>query len=88
MPLGGVGFQLVKFVLENVVDALIRADTSRQGPATGGLQALVGVPFAQPENAQAGAVSLLGMAPALQHSGDELAGVWANFLGPAVKSFG
>jgi hypothetical protein len=62
-----LAFDLVQFVFKDVADAFVGTDASWQGAPAGRFQPSVAVVLTQTENAQAGTVSLLRMAPALQH---------------------
>jgi hypothetical protein len=74
------GLDLVELSVEDVLDAFVGDNASRQGAATGGLQAVLAVPLGQPEQTQAGAVGLLRMLARVEERLDELSGEWADGL--------
>lgn len=60
----GLGqWQPVEVFIKDGFHTLVTGGIEVQGPAAGGLEALIGVGFAQTHNAQARAEALLGMCP-------------------------
>lgn len=68
----GGGFQgvAVEPPAQDGFDTLVTAGVHPQRTVTGGLQSLVAIPFAQPEDAQTGAKGLLGVAPPFEEGLD------------------
>ena len=59
-----------------------------EGTLGGGFEAGVGVGLGQAQDAEAGAVALLGMTSGVEDLGDECGGGGSDFLGPSRESFG
>jgi hypothetical protein len=72
----------VEIVFENLLQALIRTNIEREGSARGGFDTRVGILFPEPDNAETGAESLLGMPVTGQNPIDHLRRRRADRGGP------
>lgn len=81
-------FQAVQLLFENRAQALIAAHIERDGARGGGLHPRVRILLAQPDDAQAGAVALLGMAVAVEDAGNHCGRVRADAGGPIEDARG
>ena len=79
---------LVKIVLENRCETLVGTRTDTEGPPTGGFEASLPIPFAQPHHASTGAEALLGMGPRGQNGFDHTGGGFPRFGGPEHEPLG
>ncbi len=78
---------LVEALVEDGFHALIAGGIEVQGPTTGGLQSLIPVGCAQPQNAQAGAEALLRVRPRAEDDRDQLSRGRASLLSPVHQTF-
>ena len=87
VSLGGQG-QAIEAVLEDGVDVAVRAGLGGPGPGTGRFHPLAPVALGEPQNAQAGAITLLGVRAILEDGLDEGGGVGADGAGPVEQARG
>lgn len=80
------GLDLVELGVENVLDALVGDYASWQSAATGGFQALLAVRLGQPQETEAGAISLLRMLARFEERLDDLGSVGADRQSPVDES--
>src|SRR2546427_10442085 len=66
----------------------IRTRTDADGAPAGGFEAAIAIAFAQPHDAQTGAVALLGMRPRGENGFDHLGGSLARFRRPENEPLG
>lgn len=83
-----IAWQPVEPGLQDAFDLPHPPDPDEQGPGAGGLEALGGVAFAESEDAEAGAIALLGVPPGVQDVADELPGGRADALRPVDEPGG
>ena len=69
------GGHAVETVFEDGFDVPIRSGLCAQRATAGGFEAVEAVAFAEPDDAETGAVSLLGVRALLEDHGDEVSGV-------------
>ena len=79
---------LVEAVLQDGFDRAHRMRAEGEGTLGGGFEAGVGVGLGQAQDAEAGAVALLGMTSGVEDLGDECGGGGSEFLGPSRESLG
>jgi hypothetical protein len=75
-------------VLEDRVDVAVGADADRQGAGARGLEARGAVATAEPEQAQAGAIALLGMRTVGEDRAHEGGRLGADRLSPLDEAGG
>ena len=80
--------QSIEAVLEDRVDVTIGARTDTKSAGARGLEALVAVALGEAEEAEARAIALLGMGPALEDGLDQRLGVRADPAAPADQARG
>src|SRR6266478_2463939 len=76
---GGSGRPLVEPVLEDRLDRSVGTGADVETAVAGRLQSVGAVLPRQAQDAEAGAVALLGMGPALQDQLGELGGAWTDY---------
>ena len=87
LRVGGIG-QPVLVRLQQVFDLFEAHEAGLVGNAAGGIEAAVGVAFAELQQSQAGAVGLLGVVAAFELAGDPGVHVGADLCGPALETLG
>src|SRR5438128_2017838 len=78
----------IEAVLEHGVDMPVGAGADRDGAGAGGLQARLAIPLAEPQEAEARAVALLGMRAVGENRVDEDRRLWADGAGPGDEARG
>ena len=79
---------LIEAVLEDGLDRAHRVRPQGEGALCGGFEPGVGVGLGQAQDAEAGAVALLGVAPGVEDLGDEGGGGGTDGLGPSREALG
>ena len=79
---------LVEAVFEDGLDRAHRVRPQGEGALGGGFESGVGVGLGQAQDAEAGAVALLGVAPGAEDFGDERGGGGSDLLGPSREALG
>src|SRR5262245_23311129 len=85
--LGGEG-QAIETVLEDGVDVPVGAGVSGTGPSAGRFQPLDAVALGKTQDAQAGAIPLLGMRAIGEDGLDQRGGLWPDGAGPVDQARG
>lgn len=85
---GFFGLDLVELGIEDVLDPLVGENAGRQGTTTGGVQAVLAVPFGQAQDAHTGTIGLLRMFAGGQERLHELGSVRPDSLSPAHEPVG